>query len=71
MFKHLGNVINGIEKPIDNESKEWSGAIEIYSIIEGINSKTLTVEIDVLDEHLDFMNNTFPKALEKIKHNCS
>jgi len=71
MFKHIGNVINGMEQPVDDETKKWSGTKEIYTLIEGIDCNTLTVEIDVLDKHLDFMNTTFPKALEKIKNNCS
>jgi hypothetical protein len=70
-FKHIGNVVNGQEQPIDNETKKWSGATEIYTLIEGKHSNKITVEIDVLDEHLDFMKNTFPKALKKIKDNCS
>jgi hypothetical protein len=69
-FKHIGNVVNGQEQPIDNETKKWSGATEIYTLIEGKHCNKLTVEIDVLDEHLDFMKNTFPKALKKIKNNC-
>jgi len=71
MFKHIGNVVKGKEQPIDDEAKKWSGATEIYTLTEGIDSNTLTVEIDVLDEHLDFMTNTFPKALEKVKNNCN
>ena len=71
MFKHIGYVVKGKEQPIDDETRTWSGATEIYTLTEGIDSNTLTVEIDVLDEHLDFMTNTFPKALEKVKNNCS
>ncbi len=70
-FRHIGNVVGGKEQPIDNDSKKWSGATEIYKLTEGKDSNTLTVEIDVLDEHLEFMTNTFPIALEKIKKNCS
>ena len=70
-FKHIGNVQRGKEQPIDNETKKWSGAKEIYSLIEGKNSCTLAVNIDIMDEHLEFMTKTFPKALEKIKNNCS
>jgi len=70
-FKHIGNVVKGKEQPIDDEAKKWSGATEIYSLSEGSEGNALTVEIDVLDEHLDFMRSTFPKALEKIKNNCS
>lgn len=71
MFKHIGSVVKGKEQPIDDETKAWSGATEIYTLTEGTDCNTLTVEIDILDEHLDFMKTTFPKALEKVKHNCS
>lgn len=70
-FKHIGNVVKGKEQPLDEETKKWSGTTEIYTLTEGSNCHTLTVEIDVLEEHLEFMNRTFPKALETIKNNCS
>ena len=70
-FRHIGNVLGGKEQPLDNKTKKWSGATEIYTIIEGKDTHTLAVEIDVLDEHLEFMTKTFPKALEKVKNNCS
>ncbi|MBC8754867.1 hypothetical protein H2O64_09310 [Kordia sp. YSTF-M3] len=70
-FKHIGNVVKGKEQPIDDETKKWSGTTETYTLTEGTDSNTLTVEIDVLDEHLNFMTTTLPKALEKVKSNCS
>ncbi|GAA4277580.1 hypothetical protein [Aquimarina mytili] len=68
-FKHIGTIVNGKEQPIDDETKKWSGATEIYTLSEGIDGITLSVEIDVLDEHLEFMIKTFPKALKKVKNN--
>ena len=70
-FKHIGKVFEGKEQPLDDETKKWSGATESYRLIERNNSITLAVEIDVLNEHLEFMTNTFPQALKKIKENCS
>ena len=70
-FKHIGTVVNGQEQPIDEDTRKWSGTSEIYKLTEAQNGNTLTVEIDILDEHLDFMKATFPKALDKIKYNCS
>ena len=70
-FKHIGKVFEGKEQPLDDETKKWSGATESYRLIERNNSITLAVEIDVLNEHLEFMRNTFPQALQKIKENCS
>lgn len=70
MFKHIGKVVNGKEQPLDEETKLWTGTTEMYTLTEGTDTTKLTVEIDVLDEHLNFMTTTFPKALEKIKNNC-
>ncbi len=69
-FKHIGSVVEGKEQPIDDDSKKWTGATEIYALREENETNILTVEIDVMDEHLEFMSKTFPKALEKIKKNC-
>ena len=71
VFRHLGSVLKGEEQPIDDETKKWSGATEVYSLIEGAESNTLEVEIDVMDEHLEFMQSAFPKALKKVKENCA
>ena len=71
LFKHIGSVVNGKEQPVDEESKKWSGATERYTLTEGTASNTLTIDIDILDKHLDFMKEVFPKALEIIKNNCS
>lgn len=69
-FKHIGNVVDGKEQAIDEETKKWTGATEIYELTQGKEASTLAVKIDVMNEHLEFMTNTFPKALEKIKNNC-
>lgn len=68
-FKHIGKVVNGQEQLVDDEAKKWSGAIESYSLKEGSGFFTLLIEIDVLDEHLEFMSIKLPIALEKIKEN--
>lgn len=70
-FKHIGTVLNGEEESINEESEKWSGATEIYSVIEKKDTNLLKIEIDVLDEHFEFMKTKFPEALEKIKSNCS
>lgn len=70
-FKHIGQVVEGKEQPVDDETKKWSGATEIYRLKEGNNAIILEVEIDILDEHKEFMAKTFPQALMKIKENSS
>jgi hypothetical protein len=68
-YKHIGKVVDGQEQPVDDEVKKWSGATETYSLKEGTGFSTLLVEIDVLDEHVEFMSTKLPIALEKIKRN--
>ena len=66
-FKHIGTVNEGEKQAIDDNSKIWTGALETYSLIKSFDFFTLLVEIDVLNEHVDFMSITFPIALKKIK----
>ena len=70
-FKHIGAVVAGKEQPIDDETRTWSGATEVYSLQEGNGVNTLTIDIDVMDEHLEFMSGKLPEALEKIKSNVA
>lgn len=68
-FKHIGSVVDGQEQLVNDEAKKWSGATETYSLVEGSGFFTLLVEIDILDEHVEFMSEKLPIALEKIKRN--
>ncbi len=69
-FRHIGNVVDGKEQPLDEETKKWTGATEIYRIEENEGFNVLKVEIDIMDEHLEFMTTTFDKALETVKNIC-
>ncbi|MGB1031913.1 MAG: hypothetical protein ACPGWM_04830 [Flavobacteriales bacterium] len=69
-FKHIGKVKKGEKLAVDKETKLWSGSNEAYTILEGSEHHTLSVEIDVMDEHLEFMKGKFPEALGVIKSNC-
>lgn len=68
-FRHIGVVVEGKEQAQDDDVKKWTGATETYTLTEGSEGCTLSVDIDVLDEHLDFMKERFPLALEKVKKN--
>lgn len=70
-FRHIGNVLEGKEQEPDDEVKKWSGTTEKYSLIESKAATTLWVEIDVLNEHLEFMRKKLPEALERIKNKAT
>lgn len=66
-IKHIGNVVNGINQAVDVNSQSWSGSEEKYFLSESNNKTTLTVEIDTIDEYVDYFESTFPKALNIVK----
>lgn len=66
-FRHLGVVKDGKEQHIDQETENWSGALENYTLRELDGSTELIVEMDVTDEFQKYFEETFPKALDKIK----
>lgn len=66
-FKHLGEVKNGKEEPLNEKTNEWAGAMENYTLKETKGLTLLTVELDGAEENLSFFKDTFPKALEKVK----
>lgn len=66
-FKHLGNIKNFVPQPNDIETEKWMGAHENYTIEKRDNETELIVELDIVDEHLSFFLDVFPKALDLIK----
>jgi hypothetical protein len=63
VFKHLGELKNFEEQPLPF----WTNAIESYQLIPNENGVKLKVNVDTLDEYVDFMQETFQLALLKLK----
>jgi hypothetical protein len=61
-FKHLGEIKNGVEQP-----KDWKGAKESYQLKEKDGITELDVQLDAAGEFGEYLNNTFPKALNILK----
>ncbi|HLG38734.1 MAG TPA: SRPBCC domain-containing protein [Chitinophagaceae bacterium] len=66
-FKHIGVVKEGVEDTSSEAVKGWSGAMENYALKEENGKTTLLVEMDATDEFSDYLEKTWPKALEKLK----
>ena len=61
-FRHLGEIKDGIE-----ETKNWGEATESYHLKERNGITELNVELDSIGEMEQYLNSTFPKALEILK----
>lgn len=66
-FRHIGEVKNNEELPIDEKTKGWTGSMEVYTLKEENGITELVLEIDVVEDYLDYFNKTFPLALQKVK----
>ncbi|MNQ06019.1 hypothetical protein D3C85_187620 [compost metagenome] len=66
-FKHLSEIKNFQVMPVDDATKEWTGAMETYRLTEDKGVTVLEAKIDVVDKYLDYFKTTFPKGLEMAK----
>lgn len=67
IFKHIGNLKDLKELPIDSEAERWTGSFETYKLNEENGITTVTAEIDCVPEYINYMNEKFPVALQELK----
>lgn len=67
VFKHIGELNNFTEQPLNEKTKLWTNAIESYELIQEENGITLTVQVDITEEYADYMSTSFPLALKELK----
>jgi len=64
---HLGEVQDGVEDPTTYQGTEWGDAMENYTL-KHLDGKTVwQVSMDMNDEYVDYMEQNWPLALEKVK----
>jgi uncharacterized protein YndB with AHSA1/START domain len=66
-FKHLGMIKDGKEDLESEEVKKWAGLLETYILESSENKTTLSVEMDLADDHKEYFMEAFPKALNLVK----
>lgn len=69
-IKHLGFIQNGVEDTESDEVKKWAPCFENYAFSGDGNITEIEVTIDVAPEWEEHMQNTWPKALAKLKEIC-
>lgn len=69
-IQHYGLVKADKEVTEGPEVEKWAGGFENYAFEENKETTTVTVELDTTEEFLDYMNQTYPKALNKLKALC-
>ncbi len=52
------------------EVEKWANGFENYTFEEGNGNTMVTVDLDTTEDFIDYMNETYPKALNKLKEVC-
>jgi hypothetical protein len=69
-IQHYGLVVAGTEITKGPEVEKWANGLENYTFEEINGMATVTVDLDTTEEFIDYMNEHYPKALNKLKEIC-
>ncbi len=69
-IQHKGLLVGGQEIMEGPDVEKWANGMENYSFEENNGATTITVDLDTTEEFVDYMNENYPKALEKLKEIC-
>lgn len=69
-IRHYGLLKADVEITEGPEVEKWANGFENYTFEENNGITTVTVDLDTTEDFLDYMNQTYPKALEKLKEIC-
>jgi uncharacterized protein YndB with AHSA1/START domain len=66
-IRHYGMLDGDKEITEGEEVEKWAGSLENYTLTTHNGVTNVTVELDVVEEHLDYFDETWPKALNRLK----
>lgn len=66
-IRHYGILKGNTEITSGEEVEKWAGELENYWFEEHNGITSVTVEVGVSDEYMDYFQSTYPKALQKLK----
>lgn len=69
-IEHLGMVENGKERTTGIDVEAWAGCHENYTFEESAGKTLVTAALDINADYKDYFNETWPKALSKLKELC-
>ena len=69
-IRHYGLVKANVEITSGPEVEKWANGLENYTFQEENGITTITVDLDFADDFVDYMNDTYPKALDRLKEIC-
>lgn len=69
-IQHYGLIKGDTEITEGPEVEKWANGFENYTFEEKDNTTIVTVDLDTTEDFVAYMNDTYPKALAKLKEIC-
>lgn len=69
-IRHYGLLKEDAEITTGPEVEKWANGFENYTFEENNGTTTVTVDLSITEDFSDYMNETYPKALDKLKEIC-
>lgn len=69
-IRHYGLVQGNAEITDGPEVEKWANGFENYTFEENNKVTKVTVDLDTTEDFVDYMNEAYPKALDKLKELC-
>lgn len=69
-IKHIGMLDGTTEITTGPVVEQWVGSLENYTFEEKHGHTALSVSVDMEEDHVDYFNEAWPKALKKLKAMC-
>lgn len=69
-IRHYGLVQGNVEITEGPDVEKWANGFENYTFEEANGITKVTVDLDTTEDFVDYMNEKYPKALEKLKEIC-
>lgn len=66
-IRHYGFLDGDTEVTTGEQVEQWAGGHENYTFQENNGITTVTVEMDTIEDYLDYFNDNYPKAMDKLK----
>lgn len=69
-IRHIGMIMNGVEDTTSEQVKAWMPAYENYTFVRTASGTRVEVDTDMADDFCSYMEDTWPRALAKLKTIC-
>jgi len=69
-IQHYGLLKGDVEVTEGEDVEKWANGFENYTFEDNNGSTTVIVNLDTVEDFVDYMNEHYPMALEKLKEIC-